>query len=79
MVPLYFFNIRDSLENAEAAEGLEYPDDDAAREAALAGARSLIAADVQEGILNLSGRIDVTDEQGKMMFSVPFESAVIRS
>lgn len=62
--------------DSEADEALEYPDEDAARAAALAGARSLIAADVLEGTLDLAGRIDVCDEAGRLLFSLPFASAV---
>lgn len=40
------------------------------------GARSMIAADVLEGILDLSSRMDVTDEQGATLFTIPFASAV---
>jgi hypothetical protein len=75
-MPVYFFHIRGGPADVEAAEGLEFPDDDAARRAALAGARSLIAADVLDGMLNLDSRIDVADEGGSTLFSVPFASAV---
>lgn len=75
-MPLYFFHLRGGPSDSEAEEGLQYPNDDAARAAALAGARSMIAADVMEGVLDLSSRIDVTDEQGDALFSVPFASAV---
>ena len=78
-MPLYFFNVRGGPADAEADEGLDYPDEEAARAAALAGARSLIASDVLEGILNLSSRIDITDSRGALLFSVPFEAAVTRA
>lgn len=75
-MPLYFFHVRGGPSNCEADEGLDYPDDEAAQAAALAGARSMIAADVLEGILDLSSRMDVTDEQGTTLFAIPFSSAV---
>ena len=75
-MPLYFFHVCTGSECVEADEGLDYPDDDAARWAAVAGARSLIAADVLEGAIDLSGRIDVADDSGTVLFSVPYSSAV---
>jgi hypothetical protein len=78
-VPIYFFHVRGGRADAEDEEGIAHPDEAAARTFALAGARSLIAGDVVEGILDLSGRIDVEDEAGKLVFSLPFEKAVTRS
>jgi hypothetical protein len=78
-VPTYFFNVRGGPIEAEADEGLSYPDEAAARAAALAGARSMIAADLLEGSPNLDCRIEVTDKNGKLLFSIPFESAFSRA
>jgi hypothetical protein len=78
LVPLYFFHLGGVSFDIEADNGLDYPDDDSARAAAVAGARSMIAADVLNGTLDLSPRIDVTDEQGTQLFSVAFASAVNR-
>ena len=73
---LYFFHVRGCMAQAEAGQGLEFPDADAARAAAVSGARSLIAADVINGTLDLTCRMDVADEQGQILFSVPFNSVV---
>lgn len=78
LVPVYYFHVRGGASDSEGEEGLEYPNDDAAKDAVIAGARSLIAADVLDGILNLSSRIDVMNEHGAMLFSVPFSAAVKR-
>ena len=78
MVPLYFFHLGGVSFDIEADNGLDYPDDDSALAAAVAGARSMIAADVLNGTLDLSPCIDVTDDQGMQLFSVPFASAVNR-
>ena len=77
-MPVYFFHIRGGPADCEADEGLDYPDEQAAREAAVAGARDMIAADVLDGRLHLSSRIDVTDADGELLFSVPFDSVVER-
>jgi hypothetical protein len=78
-VPIYFFHVRGGSADLDADEGLEFPDEGIARAAALTGARSLIAADVMDGILNLSPRIEVADERGAVLFSVPFTSAVVET
>ena len=55
---------------------MDYPDDQAAKKAALAGARGMIAEEVLRGRLELECRIDVADEHGTILFSVPFSSAL---
>jgi hypothetical protein len=74
-MPLYYFHVRGGLTETEAEEGLEFPDHKTARDAAIEGARSLMAADVMEGRLDLDARIDVTGEGGELAFSVPFPLA----
>ena len=78
-MPLYYFHVRGCLAEVGAGDGLDFPDDGAAREAAIAGARGMIAEDVVHGILNLDCHIDVTDEQGSILFTVPFASAIERA
>ena len=75
-MPLYFFQISGCALESDAGEGLDYPDDRAARTAALAGARGMIAEEVLHGRLDLDCRIDVADEHGTILFSIPFASAL---
>ena len=75
-VPLYFFHVRGGHSPVEAEEGWEHAGAAAIEATALAAARSLIASDVLEGVLDLAGRIDVEDEAGELVLSVPFQSAV---
>ena len=75
-MPLYFFHVRGGHAPAEADEGWALADDTAACESAVAAARSLIANDVLDGILDLSARIEVEDGQGQSVVIVPFASAV---
>ena len=77
-MPLYYFHLRGGPVDILAEEGLEYPDEAAARRAALAGVRGMIAADVADGILDLGSRMDVTDADGRLLFSIPFSSAVTK-
>ena len=74
-MPRYRFNIHDSSGLVEDEEGLELPDTEAARAKAIAGARSLVAGDVLEGRLDLGGRIEVLDADGRLLFSISFAEA----
>jgi hypothetical protein len=76
-VPLFYFHVRNGLGFTRDEEGKELPDVEAARDVALRGARSLIAADVAEGRLDLRGAIEVTDGDGGRLFDMPFDEAVI--
>ena len=77
-MPLYFLHVRGGQAPVEAAEGWELADDATAHANAISAARSLIASDVLDGILDLSARIDVEDENGTPLFTVPFAAAVAR-
>ena len=72
----YHFNIHNGAGITSDEEGQEFGDAEAARTEALKGARSLIAADVLEGRLDLSGRIEVTGDDGNLLFIISFAEAV---
>ena len=50
--------------------------DEAARDEAVRGARSILADAVKEGRLPLSARVGFEDEDGKRLFEVVFEETV---
>lgn len=75
-MPRYFLHLYNDVE-ARDEEGREFADLDDARAAAVRGARDVIAETVsRDGRLNLSHRIDVEDEDGRVLLSVPFSEAV---
>ena len=74
-MPRYFFNVYDDI-IAHDDEGLELPNEDAARLQALIGARDLIAEQVKRGYIVRAHWIDVVDEQGVVLFSQTFGEAV---
>lgn len=47
-----------------------------AREEAVHGIRSLLAAEVINGSFNLDGRIDIKDARGDVLLTVPFKEAI---
>lgn len=78
-MPLYFFHVRGGHAPAEAEEGWPLDDQFAATRCATTAARSLIANDVLDGILDLAARIEVEDCDGKPVVTVPFASVVTES
>ena len=57
-------------------EGEWYDSVEEARRAAIAAAREIMAVQLREGELSLSGRILIADEQQNAILVVPFSQAV---
>ncbi|HEX8064843.1 MAG TPA: hypothetical protein VF535_16720 [Allosphingosinicella sp.] len=74
-VPRFFFHVFDDVVIHDD-DGLELADAEAARRAALAGARSLICDQVKEGRLKLHHRIEVEDEAGVEILALRFGDAI---
>ena len=74
-VPRYFFHVYDDLVLRDD-EGIELADTVAARDAALAGAREMMCDQVKKGRLSLHHRIEVEDERGRVILTLPFDEAV---
>ena len=71
-MPQYFFHIRQDGYSSDHADGLEFPDKEAARTEAAA-----ICGDMMRGIVGQTAsradwRLDVTDEAGKLLFRFKF-------
>ena len=75
----YFFHLHERSGVLPDAEGETLESVTSARNRAVAAARSVISADVIGGVLDLSGFIEVTDEQGRIVLILHFEEAVLRS
>jgi hypothetical protein len=75
-MPLYFLDVRNTDIRAEDPEGHELPDLEAARRAAIASIRSILAHEVAEGRLDLRGEIRIEDEQGDVVRIVPYAEAL---
>lgn len=74
-MPRYFFHVYDDV-IAHDQEGVELPNEAAARLQALVGARDLMAEQVKHGYLVRSHWIDVVDAQGEALFTLTFGEAV---
>jgi len=73
-MPRYFFHVHND-EFVPDEEGQLFPDDSAARECALEGARDLVCMSVKNGHLNLDHYVAVADEGGQVLFHVTFREA----
>lgn len=71
----YFLHLRDSADELLDLEGVELPDLEAVREKVLASARDVIAGDVRNGIIDLRYRIEAANEEGEIVYSLPFKHA----
>lgn len=75
-MPLFFFHIHDGF-GFKDEQGIDMADAAAARVAALAGARGMMSEQVKNGRLSLHHRIEVEDEHGGSILTLPFGDAVV--
>ena len=73
-MPRFFFHVHDDV-IARDDEGSELPDLEAARRYAIKGARELACEQIKSGKLSLHHRLEVEDEQGRTVLTLPFGSA----
>jgi hypothetical protein len=77
-MPMYLFHVNDGHGAADDQEGLEFPDDRAARDYAVAAARDMLAHAVLAGDLPLDDVIHVMTTEGRPACEVRFGDAVQR-
>jgi hypothetical protein len=75
-VPAFFLHISSGDDLTPDEEGMEFPDLAAAQEEALRGARNLMAAEVESGLLRLDQAILIDDCDGRRVAAVPFHEAL---
>ena len=71
----YFMHLRDSIDELLDPDGRDFPDMDSLKKAVLFCARDLISGDVRDGVIDFRFRIDAEDEQGNIVYSLPFRHA----
>ena len=74
-MPRFYFNLRNDI-SVDDDEGAVLPDLVAARQHALSNARSIAAANVYRGRLDLSLSIEIVDHTGELADTVTFGDAV---
>jgi hypothetical protein len=75
-MPRFFFHVVDGVGIASDEDGLELENIAAARDVAVEGAHDILAAEIRYGRIDLSWRIDVADEGGAVVLTLPFSDAV---
>jgi hypothetical protein len=74
-MPRFYFHLYDDLVVRDE-EGVDLPGATTAHKKAIREARSLMCATLMEGRLVLNHRIEVEDEVGSVVATVPFAEAV---
>lgn len=72
----YYMHLRDGTEELLDADGREFASLAALRDAVLFTARDCLVNDVRDGVLDLRFRIDVEDDGGAIVYSLPFKHAI---
>jgi hypothetical protein len=75
-VPLFHLNVFDSAGDALDEEGQELADLEAAHAEAIRGIRSLLGSELSEGRMDLAGRIEIADDDGRLLQTIAFRDAV---
>ena len=75
-MPRYHFDVQGRTGLVLDEEGRELADLEVARREALKGIRSLISADVEKGVLDLTGQLTLRDGTGGTVLLLRFEEAV---
>ncbi len=75
-MPRFYLHLCDGGGFVEDEEGVELPDETAARTAALASARDIMMDEVRSGTLDLTSSIKVENEQRVLLFTLAFAEAV---
>jgi hypothetical protein len=72
----FYLHLFNSIGYVADEEGLEFPDLDAARQAAITNIRSLLQGDLEVGVIDLRGRIEIRDGANRVLAILPFTEAV---
>jgi hypothetical protein len=75
-MPRFFFHLHDRGRVFHDEDGKECGDVTEASVLALKSARAIVSADALDGFIDLSGRIEIADEQGVVVFTVLYCDAV---
>ena len=76
-MPRFHFHVHDHSGETHDLDGRELPDLAAARAEAIKGVRSILSYEARQGLIDLTGRIDVADAEGRVLFSIPTADTVL--
>ena len=75
-MPRYHLNLFDEQGPAPDDEGQDFEDLGSARDEAIRGIRSILADELLMGAITLGGRIEIADEDGRLLQTIDFSEAV---
>jgi hypothetical protein len=75
-MPRYFFDLYNGHGDVADSEGREFPDAEAARDAAIEDIRSILSDEVKSGSLDLDGQVVVRDAEKSQVMRVRFDDAI---
>ena len=75
-MPLFYLHVCNGNGFVQDEEGQDFADLEAARAEAVKSARSIMASDVQRGMLDLSSFIEIEDEHHRLVHTLGFEQAL---
>ncbi len=75
-MPRFFMNVHNGNGLTVDEEGVDYPDLEAARRAAVKAARGIMADEIKGGLLSLDSYLEVLDEKRVPIFKLRFGEAV---
>jgi hypothetical protein len=74
---VYYLNILNGNGLTRDPEGEDFPDLDAARAKAAESVRSILSDELKSaGMIDLQGRIEIADQHGSVVLTLPFREAV---
>ena len=76
-MPRYHFDFHNGVGFVPDAEGRELPNLEAVKREALKGIRSVIAAEVEKGTLDLTGKMTIRGEDQAEILVIAFDEALM--
>ena len=75
-MPRFYMHIRDGEELIVDAEGCTFPDIDAASEEARVAIREMLAERIRQGEVIDGQAIEISDETGRTLMTIPFKDSI---
>jgi len=75
-MPHYHFNLHNSLGFVPDEEGRDLADLGTARAVGIDETRSILAEEVRAGRLDMVGRIEIVDQDGRSLLTIPFSEVI---
>jgi hypothetical protein len=76
-MPRFYLHLRDGTDESLDEEGHELPDMEGVRKTVLEAARDIMGNEIKSGgVMDLRYRIDVENQEGEILYTLPFRHAV---